>query len=108
MELYVKEKDKPKSCLECPCCKGGVNCGLDIDNKGYFICECFGGECPLKSLEEHDEKKKLQKSKEKIKEEVVRFYMDVMFGNRKHKKGKIKKSTFKRIIRDVNSIEVSE
>lgn len=55
MELYVKG-EMPKSCWECPCFKNDIECccGLDDGTNDYFLDEIDGGECPLKSLDEHD------------------------------------------------------
>ncbi len=55
MELYVKG-ELPKSCWECPCFRNDLEqgCGLDDEGKDYFLDEIDGGECPLKSLAEHD------------------------------------------------------
>lgn len=55
MELYVKG-EMPKSCWECPCFRNDIECccGLDDGEHNYFLDEIDGGECPLKSLNEHD------------------------------------------------------
>lgn len=55
MELYVKG-ELPKSCWEYPCFRNDLEqgCGLDDEGKDYFLDDIDGGECPLKSLAEHD------------------------------------------------------
>lgn len=54
MKVYVDEL--PKSCWECPCFRNDLEqgCGLDDEGKDYFLDDIDGGECPLKSLTEHD------------------------------------------------------
>ncbi len=54
MKVYVDKL--PKSCLECPCFQYEIECGCGLDDgtKDYFLDEIDGGECPLKSLTEHD------------------------------------------------------
>jgi len=53
--MFVKG-ELPKSCWECPCFRNDLEqgCGLDDEGKDYFLDEIDGGECPLKSLAEHD------------------------------------------------------
>lgn len=55
MEIFVKG-ELPKNCWNCPCFRNDLeqSCGLDDENKDYFLDEIDGGECPLKSLSEHD------------------------------------------------------
>ena len=54
MKVYVDEL--PKSCFECPCFGNDIDfpCGLSDGSKDYFLDEIDGGECPLKSLADHD------------------------------------------------------
>lgn len=55
MEMFIKG-EMPKSCWNCPCFRNDLEqgCGLDDEGKDYFLDEIDGGECPLKSLAEHD------------------------------------------------------
>lgn len=53
MEVYLKKKDLPKNCFNCPCFNHEfMNCDLDDEEKGFFLDEIDGGECPLKTIEE--------------------------------------------------------
>lgn len=68
-EIYIKG-EMPKSCWECPCFRNDLEqpCGLDDEDKGYFLDEIDGGECPLKALAEHDKQ---------IRKEVVQEIKDI-------------------------------
>ena len=70
-EIYIKG-EMPKSCWECPCFRNDLEqpCGLDNEDKGYFLDEIDGGECPLKSLADHDKQIRKEVVQE-IKEQVV-------------------------------------
>lgn len=52
MKVYVDKK--PKSCWNCPCFNVNAEnpCQLDVNDKGYFLDEIDGGECPLLSVNE--------------------------------------------------------
>lgn len=54
MEMYVDKM--PKDCWHCPCFRDNIDfpCGLGDGVKDYYLDEIDGGECPLKSIAEHD------------------------------------------------------
>ena len=60
MKVYVDEL--PKECWDCPCFRNDTDfsCGLSDGTKDYFLDEIDGGECPLKSLKDHDKQLRSQ------------------------------------------------
>ena len=58
MKVYVDEL--PKECWDCPCFRNDTDfsCGLGDGVKDYYLDEIDGGECPLKSITEHDKELK--------------------------------------------------
>ena len=77
MKVYVSEL--PKNCFECPCFRNDIDfpCGLSDGTKDYFLDDIDGGECPLKSLVEHDK----QVRKEVCEEIKEKSYKDSEFYN---------------------------
>ena len=70
MEMYIDKL--PKDCWNCPCFRDNIDfpCGLGDGVKDYYLDEIDGGECPLKSLAEHDKqvrKKLIGDLKEELK-----------------------------------------
>lgn len=53
MEVYVDKK--PKSCWECPCFQMNIeqSCGLDNEDKGFYLDEIEGDNCPLKLIKDY-------------------------------------------------------
>lgn len=77
-EIYIKG-EMPKSCWECPCFRPNdleQPCGLDNEDKGYFLDEIDGGECPLKELPQVDLENFTKKEVESLikdREETIKF-----------------------------------
>lgn len=49
---------KPTNCFECPCFRNEIECccGLDDGTNDYFLDEIDGDNCPMKSIQKHDDK----------------------------------------------------
>lgn len=60
MKIYLDKL--PKSCWDCPCFRENVfhPCGLDFEDKGYFLDEIDGGACPLCKIEEIQNEKAIE------------------------------------------------
>ena len=82
MEVFVKEKNMPKSCIDCEFCIT-TNIKNGHTKKYEEITQCCFGEyykldkintCPLKSLDQHDSEVRAEERK-KVFEEIESWYI---------------------------------
>lgn len=80
-EIFISEKEMPKSCCKCPCYSGEHgNC--KVNGKSY-IGNYAPKKCPLQSIEQHDNKvrrKFAEEAKAEMEKEKVSYSADYICG----------------------------